>query len=68
MQLKCYRITSYNVCYTKLLRIFVIIYLNTRSLVKTGIVFLAVPLSLVGAFWLMYLLGYHTSIARNNFV
>nr|MDA8165598.1 efflux RND transporter permease subunit [Desulfobacteraceae bacterium] len=43
--------------------IFVIIYLNTKSLIKTGIVFLAVPFSLVGAFWYMYLLGYHTSIA-----
>jgi Cu(I)/Ag(I) efflux system membrane protein CusA/SilA len=43
--------------------IFVIIYLSTKSLIKTGIVFLAVPFSLVGAFWLLYLLDYHTSIA-----
>ena len=43
--------------------IFVIIFLSTRSLIKTGIVFLAVPFSLVGAFWLLYLLGYNTSIA-----
>ncbi|WP_309413116.1 CusA/CzcA family heavy metal efflux RND transporter [Desulfobulbus sp.] len=43
--------------------IFVIIYLSTKSLVKTGIVFLAVPFSLVGAFWLLYLLDYHLSIA-----
>jgi len=43
--------------------IFVIIYISTKSLVKTGIVFLAVPFSLVGAFWLLYLLGYNTSIA-----
>ncbi len=43
--------------------IFVIIYLNTGSMVKTGIVFLAVPFSLVGAIWFLYLLGYHTSIA-----
>jgi len=43
--------------------IFLIIYVNTKSLVKTGIVFLAVPFSLVGAFWLLYLLGYHTSVA-----
>ena len=43
--------------------IFVIIYTSTKSLVKTAIVFLAVPFSLVGAFWLLYLLGYHTSIA-----
>ncbi len=43
--------------------IFVIIYLNTRSLPKTCIVFLAVPFSLVGAFWLLYLLDYNLSIA-----
>jgi Cu(I)/Ag(I) efflux system membrane protein CusA/SilA len=43
--------------------IFVIIFINTKSLVKTGIVFLAVPFSLVGAFWLLYLLDYHTSVA-----
>jgi Cu(I)/Ag(I) efflux system membrane protein CusA/SilA len=46
-----------------ILIIFVIIYLSTKSLIKTGIVFLAVPFSLVGAFWLLYLLDYHTSIA-----
>jgi Cu(I)/Ag(I) efflux system membrane protein CusA/SilA len=46
-----------------ILIIFVIIYVNTRSMVKTGIVFLAVPFSLVGAFWYLYLLGYNTSIA-----
>ena len=43
--------------------IFVIIFLNTKSLIKTGIVFLAVPFSLVGAIWLIYLLGYNMSIA-----
>ena len=42
--------------------IFVIIYLSTRSAVKTAIVFLAVPFSLVGAFWLLYLLDYNMSI------
>jgi Cu(I)/Ag(I) efflux system membrane protein CusA/SilA len=31
--------------------------------VKAGIVLLAVPFSLVGAVWLLYLLGYNTSIA-----
>jgi copper/silver efflux system protein len=46
-----------------LLIIFVIIYLNTKSVIKTLIVFLAVPFSLVGAFWLLYLLGYNLSIA-----
>ncbi|MCD4687890.1 MAG: efflux RND transporter permease subunit, partial [Desulfuromonadaceae bacterium] len=43
--------------------IFLILYLNTKSLIKTGIVFLAVPFSLVGAFWFLYLLGYDTSVA-----
>ncbi len=46
-----------------LLIIFVIIYLNTRSVTKTAIVLLAVPFSLVGAVWLLYLLGYNLSIA-----
>ena len=46
-----------------LLIIFVLIYLNTRSVVKTAIVFLAVPFSLVGSFWLLYLLNYNMSIA-----
>ncbi len=43
--------------------IFVIIFINTGSLIKTAIVFLAVPFSLVGAIWLIYLLGYNMSIA-----
>ena len=43
--------------------IFVIIYLNTRSLAKVAIVFLAVPFSLVGTFWFLYFLGYNLSIA-----
>ncbi len=46
-----------------LLVILVIIYMNTKSLVKTGIIFLALPLSLVGAFWFLYLLDYNTSVA-----
>ena len=43
--------------------IFVLIFLNTRSVVKTFIVLLAVPFSLVGSFWLLYFLGYNMSIA-----
>jgi Cu(I)/Ag(I) efflux system membrane protein CusA/SilA len=46
-----------------LLIIFVLLYLNTRSIAKTFIVLLAVPFSLIGAFWLLYLLGYHMSVA-----
>ncbi|MEW5842753.1 MAG: efflux RND transporter permease subunit [Bacteroidota bacterium] len=43
--------------------IFLIIYLNTRSFKKVAIIFLAVPFSLVGTFWLLYILGYNLSIA-----
>ncbi len=32
-------------------------------MIKTAIVLLAVPFSLVGAFWFLYLLGYNTSVA-----
>ena len=46
-----------------LLLIFLLIYLNSRSVLKTCIVLLAVPFSLVGAFWLLYLLGYNMSVA-----
>jgi Cu(I)/Ag(I) efflux system membrane protein CusA/SilA len=46
-----------------LLIIIVLIYLNTESWLKTSIVLLAVPFSLVGTFWLLYLLGYHMSAA-----
>ncbi len=43
--------------------IFLLLYFNTRSLVKTMIVFLAVPFSAVGAIWLLYYLDYNMSIA-----
>ena len=43
--------------------IFFLLYMNTKSAVKAGIVMLAVPFSVVGAVWLMYLLGYNVSIA-----
>ena len=43
--------------------IFLLLYLNTRSTVKTMIVLLAVPFSLVGSFWFLYLLNYNMSIA-----
>jgi hypothetical protein len=46
-----------------LLIILVLIYMNTRSMARTAIVLLAVPFSLVGAFWLLYLLGYNLSVA-----
>src|SRR3989442_1559115 len=37
--------------------------MNTRSAVKTSIVLLAVPFSLVGAFWFLYILGYNMSVS-----
>jgi Cu(I)/Ag(I) efflux system membrane protein CusA/SilA len=43
--------------------IFFLLYMNTRSTVKAGIVMLAVPFSLVGAVWLMDALDYNVSIA-----
>jgi copper/silver efflux system protein len=46
-----------------LLIIFVLIYLNTKSAVRTVIVLLAVPFSLVGAFWFLYILHYNLSVA-----
>ncbi len=41
----------------------VLLYMNTKSAVKTGIVLLAVPFSLIGAVWLLWILGYNVSIA-----
>lgn len=46
-----------------LVLIFIFLYINTQSLTKVAIVFLAVPFSLVGAIWLLYILGYHLSVA-----
>ncbi|MEI6212101.1 MAG: CusA/CzcA family heavy metal efflux RND transporter [bacterium] len=46
-----------------LLIIILILYLNTKSAIKTLIVLLAVPFSLVGAFWAIYLCGYNMSVA-----
>ena len=43
--------------------IFALIFLNTKSVTKTMIVLSAVPFSLVGSFWLLYLLNYNMSIA-----
>ncbi|MDO8721545.1 MAG: CusA/CzcA family heavy metal efflux RND transporter, partial [Syntrophales bacterium] len=45
------------------LLIFVLIFFNTNSITKTAIVFLAVPFSLVGSYWFLYLLNYNMSIA-----
>jgi len=48
------------------LTLFLIIFLlhfNTKSWVKTGIVLLAVPFSLIGAVWILVALDYNLSIA-----
>jgi Cu(I)/Ag(I) efflux system membrane protein CusA/SilA len=42
--------------------IVILLYINTRSLVKTSIILLAVPFSAVGAIWLLYALDYNMSI------
>ena len=46
-----------------LVLVVLLLYLNTRSVIETGIVMLAVPFSLVGAVWLMWLLDYNMSVA-----
>jgi Cu(I)/Ag(I) efflux system membrane protein CusA/SilA len=43
--------------------VFMLLYFNTGSFVKTGIILLAVPFSAIGAVWLLYLLDYNMSIA-----
>jgi len=45
-----------------LLIVFLLIYFNTQSFTETVMVLLAVPFSLVGAVWLLWLLGYNTSV------
>ncbi len=42
--------------------IILLLYLNTRSAVKTLIVLLAVPFSAIGAVWFLYLLDYNLSV------
>ena len=43
--------------------VFALLYFNTKSIVETLIVMLAVPFSLIGAVWLLFLLDYNMSIA-----
>jgi copper/silver efflux system protein len=42
--------------------ILMLLYINTRSVVKTLIVVMAVPFSAIGAIWFLYFLGYNMSI------
>jgi Cu(I)/Ag(I) efflux system membrane protein CusA/SilA len=46
-----------------LLIIFMLLFFNSGSAVEAAMVMLAVPFSLVGAFWLLWLLGYNMSVA-----
>jgi Cu(I)/Ag(I) efflux system membrane protein CusA/SilA len=43
--------------------VMLLLYFNTKSITETAIVMLAVPFSLVGAVWLLFLLHYNLSIA-----
>jgi len=43
--------------------IFILLYSNTKSIFKAVLVMLAVPFSIIGAIWFIYLLGYNISIA-----
>ncbi|MDE2028263.1 MAG: efflux RND transporter permease subunit, partial [Candidatus Omnitrophica bacterium] len=40
-----------------------LLYMNTKSMVQTGIVLLSVPFSLIGAVWLLWAIGFNVSIA-----
>ncbi|MBU2446985.1 MAG: efflux RND transporter permease subunit, partial [Bacteroidetes bacterium] len=46
-----------------LLIVIVLLYMNTKSMLKTGIVLLALPFSMVGAVWFLYLAGFNLSVA-----
>jgi Cu(I)/Ag(I) efflux system membrane protein CusA/SilA len=43
--------------------VMLLIYINTRSFIKTMIVLLAVPFSAIGAIWSLYFLHYNMSVA-----
>jgi Cu(I)/Ag(I) efflux system membrane protein CusA/SilA len=46
-----------------LLIVILLLYINTKSWIKTGIVLLALPFSLIGAMWFLYLAGFNMSVA-----
>lgn len=46
-----------------LLLVAVLMFLNTGSWVKTGMILFALPFSAIGAIWLLYLLDFHLSVA-----
>ncbi|MCB9208513.1 MAG: efflux RND transporter permease subunit [Ignavibacteriales bacterium] len=46
-----------------LVLVVLLLYINTKSVTKTLIVLLALPFSLVGAIWFLYLAGFNMSVA-----
>jgi Cu(I)/Ag(I) efflux system membrane protein CusA/SilA len=45
-----------------LVLVVLLLYLSTQSLVKVCIILMAIPFSLIGAIWLLYLLDYNLSV------
>ncbi len=43
--------------------IFVLLYMNFKSVAETFIILLSIPFAMTGSIWLLYLLGYNMSIA-----
>lgn len=46
-----------------ILLVILLLYFNTKSFVKTGIILLALPFSMVGAIWYLYFAGFNMSVA-----
>jgi Cu(I)/Ag(I) efflux system membrane protein CusA/SilA len=46
-----------------LLLVIVLLYMNMKSMTKTGIVLLTLPFSMVGAVWYLFFAGYNMSVA-----
>ncbi|MGB8318330.1 MAG: efflux RND transporter permease subunit [Ignavibacteriaceae bacterium] len=46
-----------------LMIVILLLYFNTKSFIKTGIILLALPFSMVGAVWYLYLAHFHLSVA-----
>ncbi|MGC9035754.1 MAG: efflux RND transporter permease subunit, partial [Verrucomicrobiia bacterium] len=46
-----------------ILIIFVLLYMNFKNVAQTFIILLSVPFAMTGSIWILYLMGYHLSIA-----
>ncbi len=46
-----------------LLLVILLLYINTKSWIKTGIILLALPFSMVGAVWYLYIADFNISVA-----